>query len=64
MKKEMLLSKFKNILVIFLTEKLPKILLIFAIGFTTRFIINYYLGVNVFVDYMSSISILYYLNFS
>ena len=59
------LTKFKCNLITWLTVIFPKVLLIFVIGFTTRFIINYYLGVNVFVDYMSLISIFfYYLNFS
>jgi len=51
-------------LITWLTVKFPKVLLIFVIGFTTRFIINDYLGVNVFVAYMNLISIFYYLNFS
>jgi len=58
------LTKFKCNLITWLTVKFPKVLLIFVIGFTTRFIINDYLGVNVFVDYKSLISIFYYLNFS
>lgn len=56
--------KFKCNLIKWLTVKFPKVLLIFVIEFTIRFIINDYLGVNVFVDYMSLISIFYYLNFS
>jgi hypothetical protein len=39
-------------------------LAIFFIGFVTRFVVNYYLGINVFADYMNIISIVYYLNMS
>lgn len=55
---------FKSYLLPWFIVNFPKVLLIFVIGFTTRFLINYYLGVNVFVDYMNLISIVYYFNFS
>ena len=41
-----------------------KIVIVFTIGFSSRFLINFFLGVNVFVEYMHSVSIFYYLNFS
>ena len=41
-----------------------KIWLIFFIGFTTRFAVNYYLDINVFTDYLNIVSILYYFNLS
>ena len=62
--RQKLLAKFKCNLITWFIVKFPKIFLIFIIGFTTRFIINYYLDVNVFLDYMNLTSILYYLNFS
>ena len=53
-----------SIFIIFLTffkEKWPNILMIFTIGLTTRFIVNNYFDINVFVDYIKWPSVLYYL---
>ena len=41
---------------------LLKVLVIFFIGFASRIIIHHYLGVNVFLEYINYISILYYLS--
>ena len=41
-----------------------KILIIFLIGFISRIIIYHYSGINVFLDYTHSISVLYYLTIS
>lgn len=41
-----------------------KVLLIFFVGFTSRYLVNYFSGINVFVDFTSMISIIYYLNMS
>ena len=37
-----------------------KILVIFVVGFSSRILVNYFFGINVFVDYLNSISIGYY----
>lgn len=37
-----------------------KVLVIFVVGFVTRVLINYVYGINVFVDYLNSISLGYY----
>jgi len=39
-------------------------LAIFFVGFASRFVLNYYLDINVFADFTSIISIIYYLNMS
>jgi hypothetical protein len=49
---------------IFNSTNIIKILVIFLIGFIFRIIIYHYLGINVFLDYTHSISILYYLGIS
>ena len=41
-----------------------KILVIFFVGFVSRFVVNYYSDINVFDDFTSIISIIYYLNMS
>lgn len=54
---------FKNLLK-WLNYNLLKILIVFFIGLSTRFLVNYCLDVNVFVDYLNITSIIYYLNMS
>ncbi len=49
---------------IFTFINLSTILIVFIVGFFTRFSINYFFNTNVFVDYLSSISIIYYSLFS
>ena len=39
---------------------LTKVFVIFLVGFVSRVGINYYCGINVFMDYLNSISIGYY----
>jgi hypothetical protein len=51
-------------LLVWLKSHILKIGVIFFIGFITRVLVNLYLDVNVFVDFMNYISILYYLNMS
>ena len=41
--------------------KIEKILLIFALGFTIRFLVNHFFDINVFKDYTDTISLVYYL---
>jgi hypothetical protein len=53
------MKKFTNI---FNLSNIIKILIIFLIGFASRIIINYSLGVSVFLDYTHYISMLYYLS--
>jgi hypothetical protein len=56
-----MLSKIKSFyLIIFTKRNLFKISIIFFIGLTSRFFINYYFNINVFVDCLSFISIIYY----
>jgi hypothetical protein len=50
--------------ILWLKKNFIKIISIFFIGFFTRFFINYYLNINVFIDYIHIISILYYLHLS
>lgn len=45
---------------IFNRLNLSKVLVIFVVGFVSRVLVNYLWGVNVFVDYLNSISIGYY----
>ena len=45
-------------------SNLLKVVVIFCFGFISRLIVNWWFGINVFVDYTESISILYYLSFS
>ena len=45
-------------------SNLFKVLVIFSFGFISRLIVNWWFGINVFVDYTEPISILYYLSFS
>lgn len=56
----------KQILTTFLFFKnnIFKVLLIFFVGFASRYLVNYYWDINVFVDFTSMISIIYYLNMS
>lgn len=54
----------KKIINIFNLNNIIKILVIFLIGLISRFIIYHYLGINVFSDFIHSISILYYLSMS
>jgi hypothetical protein len=49
---------------IFNKNNLIKIIIIFFVGLTTRIFINTYFNINVFTDYLSCISILYYFFFS
>lgn len=41
-----------------------RILTVFLVGFVTRHIVNYIFNVNVFVEYTSTVSIVYYMLFS
>ena len=45
---------------IFNKSNLNKILIIFIVGFTSRIFINYMYNVNVFIDYLNKISVIYY----
>jgi hypothetical protein len=49
---------------LFTKPRISKILIIFIIGFTSRMFINYIYNVNVFIDFINCISIIYYLLFS
>ena len=49
---------------VFNLTNIIKILVIFLVGFISRIIINNYFGINVFLDYTSYISILYYFSLS
>lgn len=57
------MKKFYNFLLWF-KSNIFKIFAIFFIGFATRFFVNLYLVVNVFVDFTNTISIIYYFNMS
>jgi len=48
----------------FTRANISKILIIFIVGFTSRYLINEYYNINVFTDYLSSISIIFYTAFS
>ena len=58
------LSKAYFLLFTWVRSNFVKIVIVFTIGFSSRFLINFFLGVNVFVEYMHWVSIFYYLNFS
>ena len=45
---------------VFTRKNMYKIGLIFIVGFTSRIGINYLLGINVFVDYLNIVSLVYY----
>ena len=45
---------------IFTPVNISTILIVFILGFFTRFSVNYFFHINVFVDYLSSVSIIYY----
>ena|ERR1700760_2904350 len=49
---------------IFNLTNIIKILIIFSVGFISRIFIYHYLDINVFSEYINSISILYYLGLS
>lgn len=49
---------------IFNIRTLYKILIIFTIGFISRYLVNNFFGVNVFIDFCSYISLIYYSLFS
>lgn len=49
---------------IFNKPNLNKILIIFIVGFTSRIFINYMYNINVFVDYLNKVSIIYYVSMS
>jgi hypothetical protein len=51
------MQKLKNI---FNLTNITKVLVIFLVGFIYRIIVYHYFGINVFLDYTNSISILYY----
>jgi len=44
---------------IFNSSNIIKISVIFLVSFLSRYIINYYLGINVFLEYTNNISILF-----
>jgi hypothetical protein len=54
----------KKIIGVFNFTNTIKILVIFSVGFISRMIIYHYLDINVFSDYINSISILYYFGLS
>lgn len=49
---------------IFNRHNFTKIVIIFLFGLSSRFLVNYYLGVNVFTDFTNFISLTYYFGFS
>lgn len=53
-----------NTFLLFFKINIFKILVIFFVGFVSRFVVNYYSDINVFADFTSIISIIYYLNMS
>lgn len=57
MLKRFIMKKLNNL---FNSTNIIKVLVIFSVGFIYRIIIYHYLGVNVFLEYANSISILYY----
>lgn len=59
------MKRFFNIITsllkrIFTPVNLSKVIIIFVVGFTSRYLINEYLGINVFTEYLTLISITYY----
>jgi len=58
-------NRFKRLTKWFFTpSNIIKISIIFIIGIVSRYLINEYLDINVFVNYLSSVSILFYLGYS
>lgn len=49
---------------LFFKKNIYKVLVLFFVGFGSRYIVNYYWDINVFVDFTSMVSIIYYLNMS
>lgn len=47
--------------IIFNRFNLTKVFIIFIVGFISRILVNQFLGVNVFIDYTNTISLIYYL---
>jgi hypothetical protein len=45
-------------------KKLLKVAIIFTVGFISRFLVNYFTGINVFIDFIHYISFIYYSLFS
>lgn len=51
----------KNFLCRFFTKiNLSKVIIIFVVGFTSRLFINYFYGINVFVEFTNIVSLVYY----
>ena len=48
----------------FTPVNLSKIIVIFLVGFTSRFLINNFLGINVFTEYLTLVSITFYSGFA
>lgn len=48
----------------FTLANISKILIIFIVGFTSRYLINEYYNINVFTDYLNTISLVFYSIFS
>lgn len=46
---------------IFTKSNLSKVIILFLVGFTSRFVINDMYNVNVFIEYLSTVSIIYYI---
>jgi hypothetical protein len=49
---------------IFTKSRISKILIIFIVGFTSRIFVNYMYNINIFLDFISYISLIYYFIFS
>lgn len=60
-KKNKIKKNFKErIKYVFNRLNFSKVLVIFVVGFVTRVLINYVYDINVFVDYLNTISLTYY----
>lgn len=57
-------SSLINKFLTFLKKKWPNVFIIFSVGFTSRIIVNNYFNVNVFIDYLEPVSIIFYSVFS
>lgn len=49
---------------IFNKSNISKVVIIFSVGLVSRFLVDSYFNINVFIDYLNSISILYYFSMS
>jgi len=56
-----LIFKIKSILALVYTKaNISKIIIIFSVGLLSRIIVNYIYSINVFTDYLNSISLIYF----